>query len=229
MIQTLLITGANNHYWKRSSPFCKKLLEDTGRFQVDLTENPSETLGNRDSLSRYQLFFVDYNGPEWSAAAKTNFLDAVQRGTGATILHAANNAFTGWVEYEKLCALCWREGTGHGRFHKFDVKVIDHDHPITRGLADFKAHPDELYHRLVHMHGAPYHVLATAYSAPETGGTGRDEPMLVVKTYGQGRVFHDIMGHVWSGGDMSAFEDPQFQQALVRGCEWAATGSVSLS
>ena len=51
--------------------------------------------------------------------------------------------------------------------------------------------------------------------------------MLVVKTYGEGRVFHNIMGHVWTGGDMSALEDPQFQNVLIRGCEWAATGEVS--
>ena len=170
MIQTLVITGANNHDWERSAPFCKKVLEGTGRFEVDLTENPSDTLADGASLSRYQLFFVDYNGPEWSEVAKENFLNAVREGTGVTILHASNNGFPGWVEYEKLCALCWREGTGHGRFHKFNVKITDHDHPITRGVPDLKDHPDELYHRLVHMHDAPYHVLAWAYDEPETGG-----------------------------------------------------------
>jgi type 1 glutamine amidotransferase len=228
VIHTLLLTGANNHDWRRSAPFCKDLLDRTGLFRVELTEDPPKALANRERLSNFQLFFLDYNGPDWPDDAKAHFLDAVRKGTGVTVLHAANNGFPGWVEYETLCALCWREGTGHGRFHRFDVKVLDHDHPVTRGLPDIKSHPDELYHRLVHMHDAPYHVLASAFSDPATGGSGQDEPMLVVKTYGLGRVFHNILGHVWQGGDMSALEDAQFQKVLLRGCQWAATGDVTL-
>ncbi|MBM3214727.1 ThuA domain-containing protein [Candidatus Poribacteria bacterium] len=227
MIRTLILSGANNHDWARSTPFCKNVLEASGRFSVDVTTNPTEVLEDKAKLATYQLLFLDYFGPAWSEAAQANFLDAVRGGTGVTILHAANNGFPGWVEFEKLCALCWREGTGHGRFHSFDVKVLDKNHPVTRGVSDLKAHPDELYHKLVHMHGAPYHVLASAYSDPATGGTGQNEPMLVVKTYGKGRVFHDILGHVWAGGDMTALEDPQFQTTLLRGCEWAATGNVA--
>jgi type 1 glutamine amidotransferase len=86
------------------------------------------------------------------------------------------------------------------------------------------------------MHGAPYTVLATAYSDPETGGTGRDEPVMVTTRYGKGRVFHQILGHVWpddfgggyKGYTMATFENPGFQRSLLRGCEWAATGAVTL-
>ncbi len=230
MIKTLLLTGQNNHDWKRSSPFCKNLLEKSGKFQVDMTEDPSAALADREKLSKYQLIFLDYNGPAWSEPAKANFVDAVRNGTGVCIVHAANNAFSGWKEYEEICALLWREGTGHGRYHKFDIKVTDPGHPITKGLPPvLKDHPDELYHRLVHMHNTPHHVIATAYSAPETGGTGNDEPMLVVKTYGKGRIFHDILGHVWEGGGMDTFESPHFQLTLLRGCEWAATGAVTIT
>ena len=38
-------------------------------------------------------------------------------------------------------------------------------------------------------------VLATAFSDPKTGGTGRDEPMLMVLDFGKGRVFHTTLGH----------------------------------
>ena len=33
-----------------------------------------------------------------------------------------------------MCALMWRQGTGHGRFHSFDVNVTDRDHPVTATL-----------------------------------------------------------------------------------------------
>lgn len=226
-IETLIITGANNHDWVRSAPRCRELLEETGRFKVTVTENPSELLSDSRAASAFDLFFVDYNGPAWDEDAKRNFVEAVRGGTGVCILHAADNAFDGWKEYEEICALCWREGTSHGSYHTFDIQVTNPAHPITRGLPTvFKDHPDELYHRLVHMHNTPFEAIATAYSSPDSGGTGQDEPALVVKTYGKGRVFHCILGHVWEGGVMDTFENPDFQQLLQRGCEWAATGAA---
>ena len=69
-------------------------------------------------------------------------------------------------------------------------------------------------------------LLATAWSNPEKGGTGNDEPVMVVTQYGKGRVYHHVLGHVWEGGDMRAFENDGFKQTLIGGCQWAATGEV---
>ena len=235
MIQTLLLTGDNNHDWRRSAPFCRDLLTGTGRFAVDLTETPDEALADAASLDKYGLFFVDYNGAEWGDRAKANFAAAVRAGMGVVFLHAANNAFEGWEEYESMIALAWRTGTGHGQFHEFEVTIKDKEHPVTRGVKDFNIW-DELYHRLapVPTPGVPYHILATAYSAPETGGTGMHEPMMLALTYGRGRIFHQILGHVWpgdpasdKGSTMITFENPGFQTTLLRGAEWAATGAVA--
>lgn len=224
-IKTLLLTGANNHDWAASAPFCADLLRNGGKFDVTLTEDPSADL--EGSLAGYDLLFSDYNGPAWSEAAQANFEAAVRGGTGLVVLHAADNAFPGWVEYEQMVALLWREGTGHGSFHEFPVTIADREHPVTRGMEDFRQW-DELYHRLVHMHDVPYHVLATGHSDRATGGTGNDEPVMVTTQYGAGRIFHMVLGHVWPGNpDMRAFENPSFQQGLLRGCEWAATGDVA--
>ncbi|MCE9590956.1 MAG: ThuA domain-containing protein [Planctomycetes bacterium] len=235
-IPTLLLTGVNNHDWERSAPFVRDLLERSGRFAVTLTESPSAALENAAELSKYRLLFMDYNGPAWSDAARANFEKAVAGGTGLVVLHAADNAFPGWTEFEKMAALLWRDGTGHGEFHEFNVAIKDKNHPITRGLNDY-AQWDELYHRLVHMHHAPVHVLATAHSSADKGGTGAAEPVAVVIPYGKGRVYHHILGHVWKGdplgaykgASMIAFENPTFQRLLLRGSEWAATGAVTLS
>lgn len=229
MINVLLLSGANNHDWTRSTPFCKALLEADGRFAVSVAEDPSAALEDAEALKGYQLIFSDYNGPEWSETARSNFTAAVAGGTGLLILHAADNAFTGWTEYEQMVGLLWREGTGHGQFHEFAVKIRDTAHPVTQGLSDFRIW-DELYHKLVHLHNVEYHVLATAYSAPETGGTGNDEPVMVTTQYGAGRVFHMVLGHVWpgdpngeyKGASMITFENAAFQEALVRACAWAA-------
>jgi type 1 glutamine amidotransferase len=227
-IATLLITGANNHDWSRSAPFCQELMQKTGRFEVTLTTTPIVTLADADALKRVQLFFIDYNGPSWGDTAQQNFVQAVRNGAGVCILHATNNAFEGWYEFEEMCALTWREGTAHGAYHNFDIKITDPTHPITQNLPGvLKNHPDELYHRLVHMHHSPFQTLATAFSSPESGGTGRDEPVVIVKSYGKGRIFHCILGHVWEGHVMDTFINPEFQKLLLRGCEWAATGRVT--
>lgn len=227
-IQTLLLTGANNHDWRMSAAFCGDLLAGSGRFDVTVTEDPSSALEDAEALGKVELLFMDYNGPEWSDQAKANFENAVRVGTGLVVLHAADNAFPGWVEYEKMVALMWRDGTSHGEFHEFPVHIVDGDHPITRGLADYRT-TDELYHNLVPMHGAAYHVLATAFSSVASGGTGKDEPVLTVSTYGRGRIFHQVLGHVWPGNpDMSAFENEGFQRTTLGGSEWAARGEVTL-
>ena len=77
--------------------------------------------------------------------------------------------------------------------------------------------PDELYATLVGP-AENVTVLATAKSDV----TGENEPILMVISYGKGRVFHTTMGH----NDVS-MRDIGFVTTLDRGAEWAATGKVT--
>ena len=79
---------------------------------------------------------------------------------------------------------------------------------------------DELY---AHLRGpGGMTVLATAWSDPGNAGSGRDEPQLMVREYGRGRVFHTTFGH-----DVRALSSVDFVVTLQRGTEWAATGQVT--
>jgi type 1 glutamine amidotransferase len=233
-IKALIVTGHNNHNWQYTSRVHADTLAWTGRFAVDITDDPATTLADAKGIAKYQVFVLDYNDSQapkrWGDAAEKNFVAAVSGGTGVVVIHSANNAFPGWVEYEKMVGLLWREGTGHGAFHEFDVKILDKTHPITAGMADMKSHADELYHKLVNTQGAKYLLLAAAFSATDKGGTGQDEPMALTLEYGKGRIFHTPLGHVWTGAQnqKASISDPQFKTLLCRGAEWAATGKVTL-
>lgn len=233
-IQTLLVSGANNHDWQWTSPAIGAVLAESGRFAVTITYKPKQDLpsvAEQHAAGKLDLIVLDYNGPRWGETAEAAFLQAVRAGCGVTVIHAADNAFPGWNEYEIMVGLLWRKGTGHGRYHPFDVVVVDHNHPITHGMSDLRMHPDELYHRLKHKAGAQYQVLMSAFSDPKTGGTNRHEPMVTASTFGKGRVFHTPLGHVWKNNVPShaTWHDPQLRMLVARGSEWAASGAVTLS
>lgn len=227
--RVLLVSGANNHDWEWTTPSLEMILAETGRFEVTVTRDPARSLADPAALAALDAVVLDYNGPRWGEAAETAFLDAVRDGLGVVVIHAADNHGNGWPEYERLVADLWRRGTGHGRFHPFDVEIVDRDHPVTRTLPTILQHPDELYHNLVNVHGVDRRVLATAISTKESGGTGEAEPMILVRSYGEGRMFHTPLGHVWRNvpGSQASHRDPQFRGLIVRGTEWAATGTVT--
>ena len=227
-IPVLVVSGANNHDWRWTTPSLVTILEEADLFDVTVTYEPGKDLADAKALSGYGAVVLDYNGERWGEDAESTFLAAVEAGLGVVIVHAADNHGPGWVEYEKLVGDLWRKGTGHGRFHTFDVEMTDRDHPVTASLPNFVLHPDELYHRLVNVHGVERRVLATSMSDTETGGTGNAEPMVLVKNYGKGRIFHTPLGHAWVNNPVqqASHRDPQFRGLISRGTQWAATGTV---
>ncbi len=119
----------------------------------------------------------------------------------------------------------------HGPQHEFVITTRDTEHPITKDLPEKWLHAkDELYDRL-RGPAENMTILATAYSDIEINnptwnddlkGTGRHEPVLMTINYGEGRIFHSILGH----GD-KAMECVGFMTTFQRGVEWSATGKVS--
>ncbi len=256
-IRVIILDGQNNHDWRSTTPWIKKVLENSGRFSVAVSSNLkpgdkpgviAETVPFPPDLSNYDVVLSNYNGADWPKDFQTALADWLNSGKGnLVIVHAANNAFPGWKEYNQMIGLGWRDSkfgerlvvdasgkeerverskgpsAGHGAKHAFAVTVRDTDHPITKGMPKEWMHAaDELYHGLRGPIGE-MHLLATAYSDKSKGGTGDHEPMIWTLTYGKGRVFHTPMGH-----DLTGMHCVGFVTTLVRGTEWAATGKVTL-
>ncbi|MES2925093.1 MAG: ThuA domain-containing protein [Verrucomicrobiota bacterium] len=105
-ISVLIVTGQNNHDWFRSAPMIESLLEETGRFQVSVSTTPSEEAPEdawgawRPKFKDYDVVLSDYNGKMWPDGVKSGFVDYVRNGGHVVLVHAANNAFNGWKEFE---------------------------------------------------------------------------------------------------------------------------------
>jgi len=215
--RALILSGANNHDWQSTTPVIKRNLEQAG-WQVGVTEKPSEmTLAD---FKAHAVVVSNYNGERWGPVAEEALLQYVREGGGFVVIHAANNAFPDWPEFDRLIGGAWREGAGHGQRYAYQVKATRPWHPIVQGMPPFLHAEDEMYHRLRMQPDAV--VIADAWSDAAKGGTGNREPILWVVNYGKGRVFQTVLGH-----DASSMSDVGFVVTLQRGAEWAATGRVT--
>lgn len=255
-IKTLLITGQNNHNWQVSHVVLKQILENSGRFDVDFVISPEQgkdMSGFVLDFSPYQLVVLDYNGDSWPEETNRRFLEYVQNGGGVVIYHAADNAFSKWPEFNRICALggwegrnensgpyvYWKDGKlvkdssagpggSHGRQHEYVLNGRDKVHPVVKGLPlKWRHAKDELYDRM-RRPGNIRDILYTAYSDKETNGSGREEPLVFTVDYGNARIFHTMLGHAGATTeDNIAMQCTGFQVLLLRGAEWAATGKVT--
>src|SRR5580692_1617106 len=73
-LKVILIDGQNNHQWRATTPVLKKILEDSGRFTVDVSSNlkkddkpgdVKETVPFPPDLSKYDVLLSNYNGLSW--------------------------------------------------------------------------------------------------------------------------------------------------------------------
>jgi|GEM_PF-206493 len=223
-VRVLLLSGQNNHDWKTTTPCLQEVLASAGRFAVTVTDTP-HTLTAAD-FARADVVLSNWNAfgaqaPDWPAELRTAFIGFVRAGRGLVSVHAGTSSFPDWTEYQDLVMGTWGLGqTGHGRVHGFAVKPVLPDHPVVRGLSEFWTE-DELWHAVPRREGAT--ILASAFSATEAGGSGKAEPVVLARSFGQGRSLTLLLGH-----DVRAMRNPGFAALLTRGTEWAATGTVTL-
>ncbi|VGO12803.1 hypothetical protein PDESU_01357 [Pontiella desulfatans] len=278
-LKALIVDGQNNHVvWPKSTIMMKQYLEDTGLFEVDVDRTaytwrgetregrwlPLAGVGETQDLEKpkhdpeFTPGFKNYDvvvsnfgnsAADWPEATQRALETYMENGGGFVSVHAADNAFGKWDEYNKMIGLGgWggrspasgpyvfytnegelkqdhddKGGCGkHGPQHNVPITLRVKDHPITKGLPEqWLTAKDECY-ALLRGPAENMTILATGKDESGKAPTDRHEPMLMVVDYGKGRTFHTTLGH-----DSYSLEGVDFIITFTRGCEWAATGKVT--
>jgi type 1 glutamine amidotransferase len=209
----VILTGANNHNWKTTTPALEKILQESGKFNLEVVADPEQLISG---LADCDVLLSNWNGfgkkkpAPWSEELKTAYVDFVRNGGGHVVVHAGSSSFFDWNDYQSICLATWKGKTGHKANHEFEVRILGGGHPVTQGLNNFKTTDELWFHPFVQTNAD---VLAESYSRT----TGHWEPSALAGEFGKGRCFTLLLGH-----DAKTMNADGFKALLVRGAEWAA-------
>jgi type 1 glutamine amidotransferase len=237
-----------------------QLLEQypAGSRKVTSVEKPETDPNFKPDFSKYDLVISNFGwqAAPWPKETQAAFEKYVKDGGGFVLVHAADNSFGDWAEFNKIIGMgAWgdrneRHGPyvyyddngklirdtskgpagSHGKQYEFSITIRDKSHPITRGMPTEWLHAqDELYDRL-RGPAENMKVLATAYSDEEKNAS----PFSPLR----GTARHEPMMLTVEYGKGRVFQTPLghtdysmecvgFITLFQRGAEWAATGKVT--
>jgi type 1 glutamine amidotransferase len=277
-LKVLIVDGQNNHeVWPKSTIMMKQYLEETGLFEVDIyrtkftwkgerekaylpmagvgeTQDLKDPKADPDFIPAFKNYDVVVSNFGWKAAdwpeeTQKALEKFMKKGGGFVSVHAADNSFPDWHEYNRMIGLGgWgdrnekdgpyvyytNEGVlvrdttpgsagAHGPQHLVPITLRVANHPITKGMPEvWMTTKDECYAKL-RGPAENMTILATGKDMSGKAPTDRHEPILMVIDYGKGRVFHTTLGH-----DDYSCEGVGFIISFIRGVEWAATGKVTI-
>lgn len=253
-IKVLIVDGFSNHDWAHTTRLIREILDKTGRFRVDVATFPANA--NDPAFATFRPPFSNYdvviqncnnlgNKGEWPVAMRQDFVKYVREGGGVYIFHSANNSFANWEEYNQIIGLGWR-GTG---FPSIGIDAGGKIQRIPPGEGKSTSHgqrTDRVVHRIgndpIHD-GFPKTWMAAmieVYTYPRGSAKNmnvlswaqdpdakKNWPVEWTVSYGKGRVYNSVFGHVWADETNPAgIRCAGFQMVMIRALQWLAKRPV---
>ena len=206
-LRVLILSGGQQPGPSATTPVARRILADSGRFDVRVCESPDGL--SSSTLSNFDLIVVDTGLARGSDTEKAVSAFVVA-GKGLVV---ARGSFETAEEPDDWPLRARGEPPLPVDFR--EVTVTQPDHPIVQGMKRAFRTADSLPAGLTARPGAE--VIATADEG------GRTVPVLAAFSRGKGRVVSLALGR-----DPSAMHEPEFRAMLARSGEWAASGAVTL-
>ena len=231
--KVLIISGIMSpmHDWRQVNLMLRQTLEASGHFLVKICE---EFRGmTEEALRGYDLVLMNYDGmtkfPRGSSTpppaiplsenAEAALCSFVRSGHGIMLFHSAvmpQQSFT--PTYRELVGSWGAEGRYKPyRDTGYTVDVLP-GHPITEGMEPHWDLCDDDFFNWVEL-VPDAQVLATIHDPANE----RETPVAWCRSYGAGRVFSCSLGH-----QQDTLRRLDFCRLLIRGCDWAAHGTVTV-
>jgi len=205
--------------WKGHEP--KKCVDlfapflDSKGFDV-IISNTLDSYKDKDLMQSLDLIVQVWTMGEINKEQLNGLLGAVKSGVGLAGWHGGlGDSFRTATEYQFMVGGQW---VAHpGGIIDYEVNIINHKDPITKGLSDFKMHSEQYY---MHVDPANEVLATTTFSGKHASWIkGVVMPVVWKKMYGKGRVFYASVGH-----HASDFDVPEAREIVHRGMLWASHG-----
>ena len=203
-IKTMLFAGGKIHDFKGCGEALKEALTPLEELDVTYVEDDLDALV-APGLDPYDLIVFYHTVGEITDAQKNGLLNFVASGKGYVGVHSAGDSFRECPEYR---AMVGGHFVTHPHFRRYQVSVVDSQHPLTKDLVEFDVE-DEQY---ILDYDPRVHVLCSALYK------GAAMPAAWTKSWGKGRVFYLALGH-----NPDACRNETFKVLLQRGVLWAGT------
>lgn len=222
-VRVLILTGVSNaaHDWKATTSQLQRILENSAGWSVQVCDDPEHKILATEEMEQFDVVILNFARPRrWAEDVEEGFCRFLQAGKGAIVLHAANNSFGDWPQFEHIVGGAWRAGSFHPPYGPFIVYAEQPEHPILNGIERFEV-TDELYCNL-RYHPEKTELLAYAMGpGTRQGGSRTIQPIAWTTNWQDGRVFHLTLGH-----DVAAMSNRNFVRLIQRGTLWC-TGRLN--
>lgn len=205
--------GWDGHTPKETGYLFKAWLEENG-VEVTISDTLS-VLDDFESIKQYDLFVPMWTMGSISRDQCQNICRAVAEGAGIAGCHGGMcDAFRESTDWQFMTGAQWVAHPGSDKI-KYEVNLLP-DNIFTEGLSDFTLTSEQYY---IHVDPAVKVHATTAFPIADgpykTNGTVK-VPVVFTKTWGDGKVFYNSLGHTYE-----IFDIPEAKALMLRGLLWA--------